>query len=154
MKYIWLSILSQVLVLSGAVAADGWAERVSCENSQMVVDGYHTYEKGFINHQLVIRKKEAIEYYAKLIGEALPTNGKGELVLDLKTPNFGGRFVQQVLDHKNQNQISGTVYSLNGHWIDNDQYEVYLTGLNYYPGMSEHEASYLGKWIFNDCKSL
>ena len=133
--------------------SDGWTSKLTCNNFSFVVDGFHTYENGFTDYQLVIRNRDAISYFSGLIGQKIQTNELGELVIDLQNRTFDGSFRTTLADHSNRPEggSGGTRYDIWGHWLGPGRYEVYVTALNYYQGMTQFEPSFLGKWVFGEC---
>jgi len=143
-----------VFMAGHANAADVWTPRLICDHSVFVVDGFHTDDRGFVNHQIVIRYRGIIDYFSQLIGKSLEANERGELVRSLETNQFNGEFTVTLMDVRNVEGPSGTLYSAHGHWIDSGQYEIYVTQLSHYPGMTYHQPAYLGKWVFDVCTQL
>lgn len=150
MKKIIVFLVMSVLVQSAF--ADSWEKRIECENGSFVVDGLHSYDQGFKEHQVVIRSRQAVDYLTSRVGTNL-SNSSGEMVVGLNSSKFDGKFQAQIAKiSANPNyEYDNYFYSLNGQWLGVDRYEVYVTMLRYYPGASYHQPIFVANWVFNNC---
>jgi hypothetical protein len=144
--------LSLILAYSQNSFAQNWVARLTCEGSAFVVDGNHSFEKGFINHQAVIRDSRVIQYFESLVQSSFPVNQNGELILPIESASFNGSFDSIVVGIQDpKSNSAGQKIEIHGHWINTRTYELYLTSFYHYPGMTYHAPTFLGKWVFNNC---
>jgi hypothetical protein len=144
--------LSFILAYGQNSFAQNWIARLTCEGSAFVVDGNHSFEKGFLTHQAVIRDSRVIQYFESLVHSPFPLNQSGELILPIKSTSFNGSFDSIVFDIQDPKSYSaGREIEIHGHWIDAGRYELYLTSFYHYPGMTYYAPIFLGKWVFNNC---
>jgi len=147
--------------------ADSWTPKIACGyQNEFVVDGFHTYQNGFANYQVVIRNLNAIKYLQSFLPNIYPQNINGEWIFTnlLFTQNvnghltlanqYTGEFRVEIMNSNSSSSYSssGMKYLLFGHWLSNYQYEVSISEFSYYPGMTYHEPKFLGKWVFDNCR--
>lgn len=143
-----LALSLAFLSLSSARAED-WVKKLDCGDSHLVVDEAISSERGVVEHQLVIRDPRILLGLTSLVGAPLPLNDRQELVLKLGSHGFRGDFSVVLLDQKLNPGLERAF--LNGHWIGEGRYEIYVTSGNAGPGWSER-PHYVGNWVLSGCR--
>ena len=146
--YVALTFLA---LFAMASHADEWRSRLSCNDSTLVVDGLHTNEKGFVDHQLVIRNRVAVAHIQSLIGIPLTLSVNGEFIASSLGPNLNGN-VDTEIGRQPFRGPGALIYQLHSRWLDAHRYEVLITSFSCTPGnCGPPPGTVLGSWIFNDC---
>jgi hypothetical protein len=145
------AILAISLLSPLAAQADGWVARVSCNGGEIAVDSLENFG-GLRQNQIVIRNGDAVRYFNGLSGNVLKPNLRGELIASPAEFHDDGSATGQLQDVPNG---SSTIrYFLDGHFGGEGTYDISLTRLSMYPGMTNPHPDTVGSWTFRGCARL
>ncbi len=151
---LWALLLLTATSSFAFAASTEWLPRLVCENQGLAVDAKHSLKNGITDHQVVIRVEPAQVHLQRLITKQIFANGKGELILQGLGKDFDGNFSTELARDYRAGSGS-TIFTLNGRFIGNDYYEIYVTSRFCGPGSCDSSGGkILGNWIFNKCEMV
>ncbi len=160
MKFIsTLGLFVLSLTTSFALAAE-WTPRLLCDNGGLVVDGLHSFENGFTEHQVVVRNQNVVDYFQSIVHIPISMSATQEVVREVRIEagaQFAGSFQAELASkrYSKPGPGSGQIFRLVGHWLEDGRFEVYVTRTSCFPGgCNPSNPQYVGKWIFSDCKMV